>query len=287
MLKIFTSTEEHKKMRLIASTGGKGGTGKSTFAILLAVKLSKQGQKVLLCDCDVECPNDYLLLGKEITKPSPIYQDFPELDKEKCLSCGSCSKVCRDNAIFWIKGKNPIFFYDLCNGCGACWISCPNDAIKIKKDPIGESFITNVNNKLVLFTGRSKPGVAETGAIVREVKKRALNFANKNDIDILIIDTSPGAHCNVIQALFGCEMAYVVTEPTPLGAHDSKLILELLQIMGIHKEIVLNKADVGKKEVIQRIANEYKVPISLEIPYSDRLVRAYSSGKLEEVVDLI
>ena len=28
-------------MRLVASTGGKGGTGKSTFAILLAVKSSK------------------------------------------------------------------------------------------------------------------------------------------------------------------------------------------------------------------------------------------------------
>jgi MinD superfamily P-loop ATPase len=274
-------------MHQIASTGGKGGTGKSTFAILYAHKISKQGKKVLLCDCDVECPNDYLLLGKEITEPNLIYQDFPKLEEKKCKQCGLCSKVCRENAIFWIKNKAPIFFNNLCNGCGACWISCPNDAIKTKKDPIGESFITNVNDKLTLFTGRSKPGVAETGPIVKKVKKRALIFAKKNDIDILIVDTSPGTHCNVIQALFGCEMAYVVTEPTPLGAHDAELILQLLQIMGISKEIVLNKADIGEKKVIKKIADEYKAPISLEIPYSDRLVRAYSSGRMEEVVDLI
>ncbi|RLI34546.1 (4Fe-4S)-binding protein, partial [Candidatus Bathyarchaeota archaeon] len=41
-------------MLQIASTGGKGGTVKSTFAVLLAIKLSREGRRVLLCDCDVE-----------------------------------------------------------------------------------------------------------------------------------------------------------------------------------------------------------------------------------------
>jgi MinD superfamily P-loop ATPase len=50
-------------MQKIAITGGKGGTGKSTVAILMANKFAKEGKKVLLCDCDVECPNDYLLLS--------------------------------------------------------------------------------------------------------------------------------------------------------------------------------------------------------------------------------
>jgi MinD superfamily P-loop ATPase len=274
-------------MNSVASTGGKGGTGKSTFAILFAVKSSKQGNKVLLCDCDVECPNDYLLLSKEIVDPEPIYQDLPVLNKEKCMSCGSCSKVCRENAIFWIKDRNPTFIYNLCNSCGACWITCPHDAISIKKGMIGESFLTKVNDKLWLFTGRSKPGVARTEPVVQETKQRTLDFAKKNKIDIVIVDTSPGAHCNVILAISGSEKAFLVTEPTPLGAHDAELILQLLKVMKIPAEIVLNKADIGEKKVIQKIADKYNVSIALEIPYSDRLVKAYSFGRLDEVVDLI
>jgi len=274
-------------MRLIASTGGKGGTGKSTFAILSALKFSNQGKKVLLCDCDVECPNDHLLLGRELQEPEPIYQDFPELDAEKCVSCGICSKICKENAIFWVKGKPPIFFEDLCSGCGACWIVCPQNAIGTKKKIIGKTFEMKINDNLWLLTGMSEPGIVETGPVVKEVKKRALELAERIDAEVLIVDTAPGTHCNVIQALLGCERAYIVTEPTPLGAHDAALILELLKMMKIPSEIVLNKADVGDPNVIKGIADEYGVQVTIKIPYSERLIRAYSEGKLDRMADLI
>jgi len=274
-------------MRLIASTGGKGGTGKSTFAILSALKFSNQGKKVLLCDCDVECPNDHLLLGRELQEPEPIYQDFPELDAEKCVSCGICSKICKENAIFWVKGKPPIFFEDLCSGCGACWIVCPQNAIGTKKKIVGKTFEMKINDNLWLLTGMSEPGIVETGPVVKEVKKRALELAERIDAEVLIVDTAPGTHCNVIQALLGCERAYIVTEPTPLGAHDAALILDLLKMMEIPSEIVLNKADVGDPNVIKGIADEYGVQVTIKIPYSERLIRAYSEGKLDRMVDLI
>ena len=274
-------------MRLIASTGGKGGTGKSTFAILSALKFSNQGKKVLLCDCDVECPNDHLLLGRELQEPEPIYQDFPELDAEKCVSCGICSKICKENAIFWVKGKPPIFFEDLCSGCGACWIVCPQNAIGTKKKIIGKTFEMKINDSLWLLTGMSEPGIVETGPVVKEVKKRALELAERIDAEVLIVDTAPGTHCNVIQSLLGCERAYIVTEPTPLGAHDAALILDLLKMMKIPSEIVLNKADVGDPNVIKGIADEYGIQVTIKIPYSERLIRAYSEGKLDRMVDLI
>ncbi len=274
-------------MHLIASTGGKGGTGKSTFAILLALKLSSQDMKVLLCDCDVECPNDHLLLGKKLSEPEPIYQNFPSLNQSKCESCGTCSRVCRENAIMWVEGKCPIIFEDLCSGCGACWIACPHEAIETRKKTVGESYLIKVNSKLWLLTGMSKPGVAETGPVVKEAKSRALTSAEKMRAETMIVDTSPGTHCNVIQALLGCQTAHVVTEPTPLGSHDAGLILELLRIMNIPSNIVLNKADVGDRSTITAIAEEYGVPITLEIPYSERLIKAYSEGRLDKVVDLI
>jgi len=272
---------------LIASTGGKGGTGKSTFAVLLVLKLSNEGKKVVLCDCDVECPNDYLLLNQEIVDPKPIYRKLPELDEAKCVKCGICSRVCKENAVFWVKEKPPMFFLDLCSGCGACWIVCPNDAIKPKEDLAGEFFVNQLNSNLWLVTGRSKPGISETGPIVGEVKRRAMELAKDINADYLIVDTSPGTHCNVIQALLNCEKAYVVTEPTPLGAHDSALILELIKKMQIPAEIVLNKSDVGDRKQVEEISSNFGVSITIEIPYSDELVRSYSEGKLEEMVDLI
>ena len=274
-------------MKKIASTGTKGGVGKSTFAILLAFKLSKQGKRVVLCDCDVECPNDYLILNQKLENPKQVYQEYPELDEQKCRKCGLCSKTCKEHAVFWIKGKYPIFIYDLCSGCGACLVVCPNKAIKTKKEVAGESFVNEVDDNFWLITGRSNPGIAETGPIVRKVKDRAIKFAHDNKADYLLIDTSPGAHCNVIQALLNCDRVYAVTEPTPLGAYDLGVILELAKKLNLSTEIVLNKADVGNRKEIENIAKKFKSKISVEIPYSEELVKAYCERDLKRMVGLI
>jgi MinD superfamily P-loop ATPase len=268
--------------QIIASTGGKGGVGKSTFAILLAFKLSRN-RKVVLCDCDVECPNDFLILNKKLEEPELIYQEYPKLNEKKCNKCGICSKICKENAIFWIKGKYPTFIYDLCSSCGACWLVCPSKAIKRRKRIVGEIFVNKVNNNFFLITGKSKPGISETGPIVRKVKEKCIRFAEKHDIDYIIIDTSPGTHCNVIQALLNCDKAYVVTEPTPLGEYDLDLILQLVSKLKIPVEIVLNKACIGNKKKIEKIAKKFGTKVSIEIPYSEELLKAYCNKDLERM----
>jgi len=274
-------------MKIIASTGVKGGVGKSTFAVLLAYKLSNQGKKVVLYDADVECPNDNLIINKQLKNPDYVYQDYPVIDEDKCIKCGLCSKNCREHAVFWIKEKYPQFVYDLCTGCGACWVGCPSKAINTKKKISGESFINKVNSNFLLITGKSKIGISETGPIVREVKEKAIKFAKEKQADYLIIDTAPGTHCSVIQALLGCDKIYAVTEPTPLGSHDLGLVLKLVERLNIPVEIVLNKSDVGPKKEIENIAKEFNTKISVEIPYSEKLVKAYCEKDLGRVVDLI
>ena len=283
----MAEVEDGNKMQIVASTGVKGGVGKSTFAILLAFKMLKQRKKVVLCDCDVECPNDYLILNQRLKNPKPIYQEFPELNEEKCKKCGLCSRVCRGHAIFWVENNYPKFILDLCTSCGACWIACQNKAINRKKEVVGRSFVNKIEDNFWLITGKSKAGISETGPIVKEVKERAIKFAEKINADYLIIDTSPGAHCNVIQALLNCDKIYAVTEPTPLGAYDLEVILELTKKLDIPTEIVLNKADVGDRREIEKIARKFKVKISIEIPYSEELIKAYCAGDLKRVVNLI
>jgi len=270
-----------QRIKTISITGGKGGVGKSTVAILFANKLVRKNKKVILCDCDVECPNDYLLLGQKLRKPrQKVYAEFPKLIKKKCTKCGLCTKTCRSNAIFQAPGQYPVFLKDLCSGCGACWIVCPYGAIKPQKEETGQIYLTQIKKDYWLVTGAANPGLEETGPVVTEVKNFALKFAEKNKIDYILFDTAAGTHCPVISALLDCDLAFCVTEPTPMGASDLNLILDLCKKLKIKAKIILNQSDLGNKKTIEKIAKEFKIKIEKEIPYSKKLVEAYSKGKL-------
>lgn len=273
-------------MKKLGITGGKGGTGKSTIAILLANQYFKKGKKVVLVDSDVECPNDYLLLGQKLKKPiEKIYTQFPKLDKNKCQRCGLCVKNCRSNAVFQAPGQYPIFIKDLCSGCGACWLVCPHQAIQPEKEETGQVFLNQIRKNYWLVTGMAKPGLEETGPLVSQIKKITLKFSQDKKADVVLFDTAAGTHCPVISALLDVDLAYAVTEPTPMGAVDLDLILELCQKLKVPTKVIINQADLGDKEKVQKIVKKHKTKIVKEIPYSKKIVEAYSRGKLSEFLN--
>jgi len=259
----------------IGITGGKGGTGKSTIATALAYELAKKN-KVLLIDADVDCPNDHIILPINRDKVKDVKQVIPKFDLSKCRKCGKCGEACRFNAIAAVKGKIPIFVECPCNGCQACIIACPNNAIKKGERIVGEIF-KGKKGDLTLVSAQIIPNYAGSAFVVGKEKE----FAKKTekDYDHIITDTSPGAHCNVIEALQDCDLPIAVTEPTPLGVHDLDLILKLVQVLNKKAKIVLNRSDIGDKDLIKRIAKKYNTEIITEIPYSKKLIEQYSSGK--------
>jgi len=276
-------------MKQIAITGGKGGTGKSTVATALAVALGKK-HRVLLVDADVDCPNDHLLLGIERKKVKTVWQRIPEWDFKKCVNCGKCAEACKVNAIFAPKGKQPIFLPQQCNGCGACVLSCPNQAIEWSKKEIGYIF-SGKGHGIDFLSGELKVKEAVSEFVVGALKE--MLEREKKEYDFVVVDTAAGTHCDVISALQGSEFALAVTEPTPLGEHDLELIMKLLSELKIPFKIVLNRSDVGKADLIEKIAKKYGKGIAAKIPYKKEIMIAYSKGipvkdkSIEELKEMV
>ena len=78
----------------------------------------------------------------------------------------------------------------------------------------------------------------------------------------------------------GADLALAVTEPTPLGAHDLKRILELTLELGIQTNVVLNRADIpgGFRDTIYELCAEHNVEVISEIPLDNKLLESYVSG---------
>lgn len=62
------------------------------------------------------------------------FRGKPINDREKCISCGLCAKVCPDRAITYDEEKKPRFYLGLCIYCGRCAEVCPVKSITMTKE---------------------------------------------------------------------------------------------------------------------------------------------------------
>jgi MinD superfamily P-loop ATPase len=257
---------------IIAVASGKGGTGKTTFAVNLALSLLKEKINVRLLDCDVEEPNDHLFIKPEFTDEKTVSVLKPVWDRDKCTGCGECVKACSYNALA-MAGDKLLIFNDLCHSCGLCSYVCPQNAIREESVNIGKVQICDDSKSIFFAHGLLNIGEPLAPKVVKAVKQ----YIDPKAINI--IDASPGTSCPVVEAVEGVDVTVLVTESTPFGLYDLKLAVNLMKKMNIPAGIVINCSD-GKDNLIVDYAEKVGIPIIGRIPFKRTYAEAYSKGDI-------
>ena len=253
----------------IAVASGKGGTGKTTVAVCLALS---SRQPVTFVDCDVEEPNSHIFLRPEIEGSRKFHLPVPGIDENRCSYCGKCRDICRFNAIT-VFGKTIMTFPDMCHSCGGCFLVCEQDAVLEERRNIGV-IEWGKAGEIDFFQGKLRIGEAMSSPLIKEVKKEALSEKRKG---LTILDAPPGTSCPVIKTVRDTDFVILVTEPTPFGLHDLKLAASTISTLGIPMGVVINKSGVGDHGV-ENWCRDQGLPVLMNIPFSREAARAYAKG---------
>ena len=251
----------------IAIASGKGGTGKTTIAVNLALSMSDPAQ---VLDCDVEEPNCHIFLKPEFTGKEVVSSPVPKVDENKCTKCGECGSICQYSAIVSLKTK-PLVFPEMCHGCGGCTLVCPEGAISEVGREVGVIEKGKVNGSEFVH-GYLTIGEALSPPVIRAVKKTA------NAGGLVIIDAPPGTSCPVIESVKGSDYVILVAEPTPFGLNDLWLAVEMVETMSIPFGIVINRSGIGDSRV-KDFCTEQDIAVLAQIPDDRRIAEAYSRGE--------
>lgn len=267
-------------MKQLLILSGKGGTGKTTIASSFIKLLDTKAY----ADCDVDAPNLHLITNHT---SQPVYSDYYGLPKASinhnlCKSCGLCKEHCRFEAIQYTDQYkiDPL----LCEGCGVCERICPSNAITLKPQIAGDLILYHDNK--VFSTAKLKMGSGTSGKLVTEVKKQLISATSNIDVELAIIDGSPGIGCPVIASLSGVDMVLIVAEPSISGINDMERIVDTAEKFQLRVVVCINKFDtnIRNSDKIKEFCKDNNISFVGTIPFDNSAVKAINSG--QSVVDI-
>ncbi len=255
---------------IISVASGKGGTGKTTVAVNLALSISSHHEDAIFLDCDVEEPNAHIFLKPFVEEETAVEIPVPQVDEKECTYCGECARICRYNAILALKDKI-VIFPDLCHGCGGCTLLCPAKAISESGRVVGR-IKKGWSDSIKFANGILSTGEVLSPAVIREVKRCS------EESGVNIIDSPPGTSCPFVEAIRKSDFCLLVTEPTPFGINDLKIALQVVRELKIPSGVVLNKSSDEYDGDVERFCREETVKILMKIPWDREIARSYSLG---------
>lgn len=260
-------------MKELVIISGKGGTGKTSIAGAFAVLANNK----ILVDCDVDAADLHLLLKPEIEqKETFIGGKIAEINLEKCVKCGMCKSICRFDAI----QKDFIIDPIDCEGCAVCYYICPQKAINLKDNVNAKWYVSKTQTGPMIHATMTV-GSENSGKLVTLLRTQAAILSKNKDLNLIIIDGSPGIGCPVIASITSAHYCLIITEPTLSGQHDLKRVLELTKGFNIKTFVCINKFDINP-DIASEIEDYCKIndiKVSAKIPYDLTVTRAQVEGK--------
>jgi MinD superfamily P-loop ATPase len=265
---------------------GKGGTGKTSILASLA-RLAASAGPVTTADCDVDAANLALLLPGEDVRTEPFWSGRrARIDTDSCTLCGLCAEQCRAAAIHIedLAVVDPL----ACEGCGVCELVCPEEAVSFVDNQAGVWMERRTAFGPLIHAAL---GIAQdnSGKLVAQVREEARTVAERDGIDLILVDGPPGIGCPVHASLTGCGLALVVTEPTPSGEHDLERVLELLDHFALPAAVLINKHDLSPEftDRIVALARRAGAQLVGRLPFSPEVPRALARGELPLAVEAV
>ena len=265
-------------MKEIVIISGKGGTGKTSVTASFAVL---GGKNIVTADCDVDAADMHLLLDPDFGKAEDFYSgQIAVIDQDKCTNCGKCAEICRYNAIPFENNQYTVKSLD-CEGCGYCARICPENAITNIDNNVGQWIESNIKTGTKMVHAKMKVGAENSGKLVAKVKREAKRIAEEENIQLVLVDGSPGVGCPVVSSLSGANYVILVTEPSVSGLHDLIRVYELVEKFKIKAGCIINKADINKEKAgdILKFLKENNIDHIANLPYDEKFTEAMTAGK--------
>ena len=125
-------------------------------------------------------------------------------------------------------------------------------------------------------------GIAQenSGKLVTVVRQNAKLIAEKEGLNYILSDGSPGIGCPVISSLSGVSLALIVTEPTLSGMHDLDRIVGVCHHFGVPALVCINKYDINEENTLQieRDCQELGIEAVSRIPFDNVVTEALVRG---------
>lgn len=269
-------------MKELVIISGKGGTGKTS----LVASFARLAERKVLVDCDVDAADLHLVLAPEVVKRNVFKAGHTAtIRPDLCSGCGKCREVCAFNAIQAVNGQGQgdgiVFQIDplACEGCLVCTRFCPAKAITCEEAECGEWFVSNTAYGPMVH---AQLGIAQenSGKLVTLVRQEGRTLAEREGLDLVMVDGPPGIGCPVIASIGGADLALIVTEPTLSALHDLERVRQLTRHFRVPTMICINKYDLNEQlsDDMVRKAEAMAVKVAGRIRYDAKVTQAQIAG---------